>query len=171
MPSMRRLWRNQASRCDLSGRRTCERMKGRTRVSKATHQRALRILICDPDQEFVREVQQILNSEGHTVMAETSLIPLIRLASTKRPDVIILPGEYLDDSIAEFLAEFIDHLTPRPAVLLTCRTARFDLAWLACHKGADGRMFRPLLTGRELREAIARARNREAEHSADRSEA
>jgi len=137
-------------------------------VSKATHQRALRILICDPDQEFVREVQQILNSEGHTVMAETGLIPLIRLASTRRPDVIILPGEYLDDSIAEFLAEFIDHLTPRPAVLLTCRTARFDLARLAWHKGTDDSMFRPLLGGHELRESVARVRRRVAHRSVDR---
>ena len=136
-------------------------------VSKVTHNRTLRILICDPDQKFVRAAKEILRSEGHTVMAETGLSTAIRHALTSRPDVIILPSEFVDDPDAEFLEEFIDSLTPRPAILLTCRMARFDLAWLAWHKGADDCMFKPLLGAHELKAAIARARSRVVDRLGD----
>ena len=132
-------------------------------VSKVTDNRTLRILICDPDQEFVRAAKKILSSEGHTVMAEAGLPSAVRLALKGHPNVIILPSEFVDDPGADLFAEVIDSLTPRPAILLTCRMARFDLAWLAWQKGADDCMFKPLLGEHELKDAIARARSRAAD--------
>ena len=135
-------------------------------VSKVTDNRTLRILICDPDQEFVREAEEILSSEGHTVMAEAGLPSAIRLALKIHPDVIVLPCEFVDDPGVDFFAEVIDSLTPRPAILLTCRLAHFDLAWEAWHKGADDCMFKPLLGG-ELKAAIAKVRSRAADRLVD----
>lgn len=100
-------------------------------VSQVTGKRTLRILICDPDREFVRAAEKILAGEGHTVMAEAGLPRAIRLALKSHPDVIILPSELVDDPSTNLFEELIDCLTPRSVILLISRMARFDLAWLA----------------------------------------
>jgi len=110
-------------------------------VSKMPGKRTLRILVCDADREFVQAAERILGSEGHTIVAEADLCKAARLALKSTPDVVVLPSEFADDSNADLITELIHHLTPRPAILLTMRMARFDLARKAWQKGADGSLF------------------------------
>jgi CheY-like chemotaxis protein len=133
-------------------------------VSKIPNKRTLRILVCDPDQEFVEAVERILGSEGHTVVAEADLCKAARLALQSTPDVIVLPSEFADDPNADLITELIHSLTPRPAILLTMQMVRFDLARKAWQKGADHSVFKPLLGEQELKAAIDKAHRGVAKH-------
>ena len=132
-------------------------------VSRMPGKRTLRILICDADREFVQAAERILGAEGHTVVAEADLCKATRLALKSAPDVIVLPSEFADNPNADLITALIHRLTPRPAILLTIRMARFDLARKAWQKGADGTLFKPILEDQELKREIARARRRVAE--------
>jgi AmiR/NasT family two-component response regulator len=132
-------------------------------VSEMPGKRTLRILICDADRKFVQAAERILGSEGHTVVAEADLYKAARLALKSTPDVVVLPSEYAHDPNANLIIELINHMTPRPAILLTIRMAQFDLARKAWQKGVDGTLFKPLLRDHELKTAISQARRRVAE--------
>jgi len=114
---------------------------------------SLKVLIADPDWRFTEQASRYLESHAHLVVCEAGLREARAHALHWRPDLVILAVELANRGLLEPIAA----IKPRPAVLLTGRMDRFDLAWRAWQKGGDELLMKPVFQVDELHQAIVTA--------------
>ena len=114
---------------------------------------SLKVLIADSDWRFTDQATRYLESHAHSVVCEAGLKEARSQALHWKPDLVILSAEQANRGLMEALGA----LKPRPAILLTGRMDRFDLAWKAWQKGGDELLMKPLFNVEELHEAIVTA--------------
>lgn len=114
---------------------------------------SLKVLIADPDWRFVAQASQYLESHAHLVVHEPRVKEAIAQAEHWKPDLVILSADLANKG----LIEPITAIRPRPAVLLTGRMDRYDLAWKAWQKGGDDLLMKPMFRIQELHEAVVTA--------------
>jgi CheY-like chemotaxis protein len=114
---------------------------------------SLKVLIADPDWRFTEQASTYLESHAHLVVCEAGTKEARAQALHWKPDLVILSAELANRG----LLEPVMALKPRPAVLLTGRMDRFDLAWKAWQKGGDELLMKPIFTVDELHQAVVTA--------------
>ena len=114
---------------------------------------SLKVLIADADWRFTEQATAYLESHAHLVVCEAGLKEARAQALHWKPDLVILAAELANRG----LIEPITAMRPRPAVLLTGRMDRFDLAWKAWQKGGDELLMKPVFQVEELHQAIVTA--------------
>lgn len=114
---------------------------------------SMKIMIVDPDWNFLQQVRSYLESRGNHTVYEPDTEAALERAEHWRPDVVIVSAE-LDHASSGDLLERLQAVKPRPAVLLTAPLDRFDKAWQAWQHGGDEVIFKPLLNTSELNVAI-----------------
>lgn len=115
----------------------------------------MKVLIADPDWYFSQRVSRFLESRAHLVVQEVAAEAVLDRARRWLPDLVILASEL---ALCDGVMKAILSLKPRPAVLLTEGLDRFDRAWRAWQQGGDELLIKPVLTGRDLHQAIVAAR-------------
>ena len=113
---------------------------------------SMKVLIADPDWRFVRQASQYLETHAHLVVCEPRAREAQAHADHWRPDLVILAVESAEKVLGSLYS-----LQPRPAVLLTGRMDRYDLAWKAWQKGGDELLMKPIFKAEELHDAIVTA--------------
>ena len=113
---------------------------------------SMKVLIADPDWRFVRQASQYLESHAHLVVCEPRASEALAHVEHWQPDLVVMAAESADKMI-----DSIYKLQPRPAVLLTGRMDRYDLAWKAWQKGGDELLMKPIFKAEELHDAIVTA--------------
>ena len=114
---------------------------------------SLKVLIADPDWRFVAQASQYLESHAHLVVHEPRVKEAIAQAEHWKPDLVIMSADLANKG----LIKPINAIRPRPAVLLTGRMDRYDLAWKAWQKGGDELLMKPMFRIQELHEAVVTA--------------
>ena len=114
---------------------------------------SLKVLIADPDWRFTEHATAYLESHAHLVVCEAGLREARAQAQHWRPDLVILAADLANRGLIETIVA----LKPRPAILLTGRMDRFDLAWRAWQKGGDELLMKPIFQVEELHQAIVTA--------------
>ena len=114
---------------------------------------SLKVLIAEADWRFAEQASKYLEAHAHSVVCETGLKEARAQALRWKPDLVILSAEQANRGLMEPLCA----LKPKPAILLTGRMDRFDLAWKAWQKGGDELLVKPVFNVEELHTAIVTA--------------
>lgn len=93
------------------------------------------ILIIDPDQEFLCDVQKAVAGMGHKASCTRTLADGLKIAIENKPDVIIVNAEMADGKRIEALSEFFE-APSLPEVIVISDSADPDEAELAIRSGA-----------------------------------
>ena len=117
---------------------------------------SMRVLIIDPDWQFLRQARDYLEQRGHVTVHEAEPAAALKRAEHWKPDLVLASVELPPVSDGDLLQR-LAHLQPRPAILLTAGLDRFDRAWRAWQRGGDEVLFKPLLHPSELHVAIVTA--------------
>ncbi len=113
----------------------------------------MKILIADPDWNFLNQAREYLEPMGHLVVHETNAQAAAARAEQWKPDVIMVSVEFPECTEGDLLATF-QNLHPRPAVVLTSQLENFAEAWRAWQHGGDELVVKPILHGSELHVAL-----------------
>ena len=119
----------------------------------------MKVLIADPDWHFSQRVSRFLEDRAHLVVQESTADAALERARRWLPDLVILASEL---AIGDGVMAELSSLKPRPAVLLTEGLDRFDRAWRAWQQGGDELLVKPVLSSRDLHQAIVTARENAA---------
>ncbi len=114
---------------------------------------SLKVLIAETDWRFAEQAGRYLESHAHHVVCEAGLKEARSHALHWKPDLVILSADQANRGLMASLCA----LKPRPAILLTGRMDRFDLAWKAWQKGGDELLMKPVFRREELHAAIVAA--------------
>lgn len=94
-----------------------------------------KILIVDPDREFLRDFRSAVTQMGHEITCTPALNEGLQNASTDGPDVVIVNAEMPDGNAIECLSSLLQ-APSQPEVIVVSRLANPDEAELAIRSGA-----------------------------------
>lgn len=110
---------------------------------------AMKVMIVDPDWQFVIKARNYLESRGNYAVSCTAQDAPSRVLQWQ-PDLLILAAE----TGTQDMFNRIQAMPDRPAVLLTEHMSRYDRAWAAWQRGGDELLMKPVFTDEELQDAI-----------------
>jgi CheY-like chemotaxis protein len=113
----------------------------------------MKILVADPDWDFLRKVRQYLEPVGHLVVHEADPDAAISRADHWKPDIVMVNAEMPECADGELLTA-LESIQPRPAVVLTASLEGFSEAWRAWQRGGDELVIKPVLHPSELHVAL-----------------
>lgn len=117
----------------------------------------MKVLIIDSEQRFVSQAQKVLESQGHQVLAESSVREALGRTRQWKPDAVVVDCETPQCCDGQLLAG-LAAAGNYPAVVLTASLDRFDAAWRAWQRGGDELVFKPLIHRDELHQALLTAK-------------
>jgi CheY-like chemotaxis protein len=118
---------------------------------------SMKVLVIDPDPQFLNTVCDLYEPRGHAVVHETDTAIAIARAHHWQPDVVIVSAEIERCCNGDLLSQ-LAQVEGRPAILLTAHMDRFDKAWRAWQRGADELLLKPVLHPADLDAAVLAAR-------------
>lgn len=119
------------------------------------------ILIVEDDVELARWISEYLDSKGFSCITTTSGADAVALATTKKPDLILLDG-MLPDLDGLDVCKNIRSSSEIPIVMLTARDEEVDEV-LGLEAGADDYLVKPV-RARALLSRINKFFNKESRH-------